>query len=763
VVAGARRSASAYSRFQATSRSGHVTLYFSDPARLQQVEGLPQVEAVGRIFGPLLVPPDAGAAGGELTIVASPDGSLLSAVDRARVVEGRAADPGRADELLVSEEVATNLRLAVGQAVTFRSFAPSQFESLTTGANPEPAGPTVSVRVVGIVRSPSDVGAGTSQTSGAPDAFLTPAFHTTYRDRIAAFEGVSRVRLRQGELDLPAFTEAARRIYSDDPEFVVAPSSVETATVEDAIGVVDVGLLVFAAAAGLAGLVALGQALSRHISHAAIDQSVLAGLGMTRSQRIAAALLALVPSAAGGALIGAVGAVLASPLMPIGLARQAEPDPGLSFDAVVIGLGLVGMVLVTLALSAAGAWRPTKTTLADGAVPSGRSRSSGVAQAMAAAGLPPSATTGARMALEPGRGRTAVPVRSGLAGVVVGSAGLVAAAVFTTSLAALADTPARYGWSWDANVPGATSGGGEPVVEQYGGELVTDAAISDLAAVSIGHANMAGGYIHVLGFSALKGSVTPTVIEGRYAQGPDEVVLGAATLRRLGAGMGDSVEAPGLEGPVALRIVGRAAIPSLDTDGVAGDGALMTPEGAERLATTQSHSELVLNWAPGIDKEGARQDLEQRVGVVLPDKAPSDVTSLQEVENLPSALALFLGLLAVLAVGHALVVTVQRRARDLAVLKVLGFRPRQVSATVAWEASLMVLLGLGLGGPLGIAAGRWAWTLVANGVGVVNRPEVPLVALGLTVPAALLMANVVAAVPAWAAARARPAVALRTE
>lgn len=86
VVAGARRSASAYSRFQATSRSGHVTLYFSDPARLQQVEGLPQVEAAGRIFAPLLVPPDAGAAGGELTIVASPDGSLLSAVDRVRVI-----------------------------------------------------------------------------------------------------------------------------------------------------------------------------------------------------------------------------------------------------------------------------------------------------------------------------------------------------------------------------------------------------------------------------------------------------------------------------------------------------------------------------------------------------------------------------------------------------------------------------------------------------------------------------------------------------
>jgi len=86
VVAGARRSASAFSRFQTTPRSGDVTLYASDPGRLQRVEGLAQVEAVGRIFAPLVVPPDTGATGGELTIVASPDVSLLSAVDRVRVI-----------------------------------------------------------------------------------------------------------------------------------------------------------------------------------------------------------------------------------------------------------------------------------------------------------------------------------------------------------------------------------------------------------------------------------------------------------------------------------------------------------------------------------------------------------------------------------------------------------------------------------------------------------------------------------------------------
>jgi ABC-type lipoprotein release transport system permease subunit len=765
VVAGARRSASSYRRFSQISRSADVTLYASDSSRLDQVQRLPEVQAVGRIIAPALAPLDPSQPSQQFTTVASPDGSLLAAVDRVRVVKGRAALQDQADELVISEQVAIDFRLTVGQRVTFRSFAPSQFQSLATGPAPEPAGPTVPARVVGIVRSPQDVANRTSEVNGPPAAYLTPAFYRTHRDRIAAFEGVSRVDLRRGEADLPAFSEAARRIYSDDPEFAITPASAETATVEDAIRVVVFGLLLFAAAAGLAGLVALGQALSRHLSHAAADQPVLAGLGMTRPQRIAAALLALAPCVAGGALMAAVGAVLASPLMPIGLARRAEADPGLSVDAVVIGLGLVAVALTALALSAAAAWWSTRTTAeVEAAAPSGRSRPSAVARALAAAGLSPPATTGARMALEPGRGRTAVPVRSGIVATVAGAAGLVAAAVFAASLTALIHNPARYGWNWDADLPGEGSlGGGESVVEQYGPELVADPTIADLAAVRIGHANMAGGYIHVLDFSALKGSVAPIVIEGRRADSADEVVLGTATLRRLGAATGDSFEAPGAEGPLTLRIVGRAAIPALDTDGVADDGALMTAQGADRLATTQSHSELVLNWAPGTDEDAARQSLEQRVGTVVADRPPSDVTNLKGVQAFPAALAVFLGLLAMLAVGHALMVTIRRRGRDLAVLKVLGFRPRQVSATVAWQASLMVLLGLGLGVPLGVAAGRWAWALVANGVGVVNRPEIPVVALALIVGAALLMANVVAAVPAWAAARARPALALRAE
>jgi hypothetical protein len=45
---------------------------------------------------------------------------------------------------------------------------------------------------------------------------------------------------------------------------------------------------------------------------------------------------------------------------------------------------------------------------------------------------------------------------------------------------------------------------------------------------------------------------------------------------------------------------------------------------------------------------------------------------------------------------------VRRRRRELAVFKTIGFTRRQLAATVAWQSSVWVVLGLVAGVPLGI-------------------------------------------------------------
>ena len=763
VVAGARRSATAYERFREASRSSDVRLVVSDtdPARLEEVERLPQVEAVSRISIPLVGPEGTDVTPGlDFIAAASPDESFGTVLDRLRVVEGRAPDRERADELAVTEAVAADLELSVGDEVMLQSFTPEQFEALEgedPGQYTPPAGPKVRVRVVGVVRSPLDF---VGQATDSVGAHLTPAFLRTYGDSIATYRGTNRVRLRAGEADLRAFDEAVRRIYAGDPELEVVPAAVEGAKVEDAVEVVVVGLLLFGAAAGLAGAVAAGQAIGRHLSLSSSDEPVLAGLGMTASERVAASALSLLPAAVGGALLAGLGATLASPLMPVGVARRTEPDPGFSFDVLTIGLGMVGVVAVTTVLAGAAAWRVGRISSPRQVVAElPRSRTSSVARLLTAAGLSPAATTGARMAFEGGRGRAAVPVRSGLGGVVFGVAGLVAAVIFGASLATLVDTPSRYGWNWAVSVPGDYE---DALLETHAEALAADPTVADLASVRTSRVEMGGTEVLAHGIGLLKGSLGPTVTEGRPARSADEVVLGDDTISRLGLGIGDPVEAKGTDGPVQLRLVGRGPIPFLDTDTVA-DGAMMTREGVERLATAYWYSDLILDWAPGTDEGAARRRLQEEVGPVLVNRPPADVINLDRVEALPRVLAAFLALLAVLAVTHTLVTTVRARRRDLAVLKVLGFRRRQVSATVAWQSTLLVLAGLSVGLPVGIAGGAWAWSLVARGVGVVDRAAVPVAALAVVGIGALLLANAAAVLPARRAARTQPALALRTE
>jgi ABC-type lipoprotein release transport system permease subunit len=132
------------------------------------------------------------------------------------------------------------------------------------------------------------------------------------------------------------------------------------------------------------------------------------------------------------------------------------------------------------------------------------------------------------------------------------------------------------------------------------------------------------------------------------------------------------------------------------------------------------------------------------------------------VNGLPLALALLLTLLAIGTVAHTLITSVRRRRRDLAILKAVGFTARQVRATVAWQATAIAASSLIIGLPLGIAAGRLAWTVFANKAAIEPVPVIsPLVLLAF--PAVLVLANAAAAFPAHTATHMQPATVLRAE
>ena len=166
----------------------------------------------------------------------------------------------------------------------------------------------------------------------------------------------------------------------------------------------------------------------------------------------------------------------------------------------------------------------------------------------------------------------------------------------------------------------------------------------------------------------------------------------------------------------------------------------------------------VVRLAPGADRGQAIARLRRDFGgTVIGPHPHSEVRNVQRVGNLPGLLAVVVALLAVGTVAHALVSSVRRRRRDVAILKTLGFVRAQVSAVVVWQATTFALVRVLVGLPLGIAAGRWAWRLTAEQLGVASPPVSPPLPMLAIAAGTVVAANLIAAPRAGSrAASGRP-------
>ena len=147
---------------------------------------------------------------------------------------------------------------------------------------------------------------------------------------------------------------------------------------------------------------------------------------------------------------------------------------------------------------------------------------------------------------------------------------------------------------------------------------------------------------------------------------------------------------------------------------------------------------------------------------VLGVERPAEIVNYQSTGATPVVLAAGLAGGAIAALALMLVASVRRRRRDLALLKTLGFTARQLAATIAWQATVVAAIAAIVGLPVGIAAGRQLWTFFAQSINAVPEPTVPA-SLFLVAAGVLILANLVALVPARIAARTPAALALRAE
>ena len=387
------------------------------------------------------------------------------------------------------------------------------------------------------------------------------------------------IRLKGGPAAIPAFRADLARVTGrsdidvwNDREFF--GGGIERITRYEAAC-----LLAFALAALVAALFLVGQSVARYTSATVADLQVLQAVGMTPRQAVASATAPPLLAAAAGSTLGVVAAIVASRWMPIGFASYCEPHPGISADWLILGPGWV-LAPVLVAAGSAAAAALALTARRRQAVP----RRSAVAAIAAAAGLGVPVVVGARFALEPGRGRAAVPVRPALLGAVAGVLGVLAAFTFSAGVSDAAANPARFGQTWQLDTFLGLSGHDfTPAASQVLRAVAADPDVTGVDDALVGGAQSGQVSVESFTYTPVAGKQVPVVLTGgRMPAAPDEIVLAPTTASDMHAATGSVVRLSGAAGPRPLTVTGIGFVPAgphNDYD----EGAWLTPAGYDRL------------------------------------------------------------------------------------------------------------------------------------------------------------------------------------
>ena len=805
-IAAARRTQSSYPAFLAGTNASDLTMSTYgigndsaannySPKLTRKIAHLPDVKLVESWVGVGIAPLEPSGApnlNAPVNPVGSVDGLFFNE-DRATPVVGRMADPRRADEFVTTALGARALGLHVGQVIPMGVYASNQFGLPGFGTPRVMPLRRIDMTLVGIVVFNNEVIEDDADRLPT-DVLFTPALTRTLFSSNSVQGTWYAMQLAHGDSNLAAVEETLIHLLPRGSDANFSVTSIAETKVERAVKPESIALGVFGAIAALAALAIGALAISRVLRSDEEDLFVLRALGASPATNVADGLIGVLGAIVSGSLLAAAVAVSLSPLSPLGPIRSVYHPGGIAFDWTVLGFGLLVLIVGLGAIAVALAYRSAPHRLATKSRID-HPRDSRLLQMATSSGLSASGAVGLRFALKPGRGRTAVPARSVLVGATLAVVMVTATLTFSSGLNTLESRPALYGWNWSYALTSENV-----VPPQALAALNRD---PDVAAWS-GYHNLSvqidGQTVPIL-LGNNHATVAPPILSGHGVDGNNEIVLGPSTLSLLHKRVGDTVigsfgspnTAPLYLPPFKLVIAGAATLPAIggasnfaDHPSM-GTGAVGSDHVSPAFIHAAQSSDPNLN-GPGLVFVRLHDGVSAAIGLAdmnriatLSDKVfaadpnasgdsvevlgvqhPAEIVNYQSTGATPVILAAGLALGAIVALALTLIASVRRRRRDLALLKTLGFTTRQLAATVAWQASVIAVIAVLIGVPAGIAAGRQLWILFARNINAVPQPTVPA-SLILVAAGVLILANLVAAIPARIAARTPAALVLRTE
>jgi len=720
---------------------------------LDEVDRLPQVAAAARVQGVFmevfdakggLVPAfDFGSAFGKLV-----DEDAIHGVGAFDLISGRFPADDQPAEVMMNPEAMAAGGWSIGDRVdAIRMFRTSDFDE--QGNADLSKGEQVHVTIVGVAQRPDELIDDTE--TRIPQVYLFPAFGRAHPN--IGFYMIDYIRLVHGAADEAAFQHGAAAVSASSDSNPLQISSMTEALVhaDQARRPLVVAVWLLAAVLFAAAIIFCALAIGRSLADHYRDLPVLRALGMSRGALALAITMHAMTIAIVAVVVAMVAAVMTTVATPFGRSGRIEPDPGLDVDTAVL---LTGAVIIVVSLSL--------ILLIWGMRTAGRPRNLNVEQVeqvrlresvgvIGHVRTSPSVGTALRFAFQPPTGGSAGSARMVAGSAALGIALFAGALGFAASLDNVQNTPPAHGWNWDL-----------AVVNNFGTipddavQTVLDASdVDESAAFTTGPVTIAGLQVSALGIDPKAGAVYLTMNSGRAPLAANEIVLGASTLRRVNASVGDPVVVTTPRGQRTMTVVGVATFPAI---GSARFGAMSLGDGAATIASvlppsdpTGRYSGVFLRLVPGSRAKRIDEMRELVAGLgctdascFLIDAKPPQLAGYDDVRSIRYPLGLALACLVVLPLGYGIVATVRSRRRELAVLRALGMTQHQVSVVVILYAVVVACLAAVLGLVAGALIANIGWHVFSQSVGFAWPVTVPARAVAFVAVGAVLVATAIA-------------------
>jgi hypothetical protein len=762
-AAGARRTASTDDRYAQWSRSADllVDVGFLDLAEVDRTRdmlaSLPGVDAAAEVGGLVVYegPLESLRPAAADTEVVGVDERYGRDVDRPVVVAGAVPAPSAMAATADANYLARTGR-RLGDTVRLTTLSPG-FEVLVGDdlsdavamARRDPSRRrTAEVRIDAEVRPARDV----AQDDVADLGTLTLTAAATEelgRDGVLILVAL---RFEEG-VDATRAREQVAAVLEDQP-FDVTARSVTEERADDAVAPVVAALWTVTALLALVATVVLGGVLVRQAALDGSDDGRLRGLGWSTRQLAGLTALRGAAVACPAAAVSVAVAVAISPLFPLGPLRGFEPDSGVAVDTTVLAAAVL-FVLVVVPGLVVGLRHTTSEPAALGGVASDR-LGLGVRW--------PAVMVGLALALPRSRALRA-PTRSAYLSLSCGVVALAAVLTVAVTMDRLTDSPREQGWAWDLAV-----GGGYGSLDPNMDDLL--ASIPQVRSWTYGafeEVRIGDEDVPVQALRPVEGPSRLVITDGREVRAADEVVLGGATMDRLGLNVGDPVAIEGDLHTRRFRIVGRAVLPAVGRGDSPrpglGTGAVFSFRGLSSVAGATEPTAVLLEVEPGRVPDVAGR-LVQGFGPggspVLAPQLSGQLRAWDALEWLPVAVAVLIAALTVASLVHVLILTTRRAGTDIAVVRALGVSAREVTAGVVLQGVTLMGVALAIGLVLGSGAGRLGWRALGNELGVTLEVVVPGLALATTAVGAMTVAAAAALAPGRRVGRPPPAVSLRS-